>query len=170
MLNEQTLEKLYAMKLNGMADALKEQFQQALDLFQQAYSQKKSARVLLYIANSFYELEKYDDALKSLDEFTIKYSSKKDMLPLAYQKMAYIQIRKGNPDQALKDFSEIANLPGGFFLDLALMESARILEIQGKNEEAAGKFKELAEKFPESPFAAEAKSRLGDGKEKQSQN
>jgi DNA replication protein DnaC len=28
MLNEQTLEKLYAMKLNGMADALKEQFQQ----------------------------------------------------------------------------------------------------------------------------------------------
>lgn len=29
MLNEQTLEKLYAMKLNGMADALKEQLQQA---------------------------------------------------------------------------------------------------------------------------------------------
>jgi len=28
MLNQQTFEKLYAMKLNGMAEALKDQFQQ----------------------------------------------------------------------------------------------------------------------------------------------
>lgn len=157
---------LYAAK----AVSRQQQFQNALDLFQQSYEKKKSPRVLLYIANAYYELGKYDDALKSLEEFTGRYKNAKDLLPLAYQKMAYIQIKKGSPDEALKHFSSIQNLPGGYFKDLALIESARILETRGKKEEAAAKYKELSEKFPESPFAAEAKSKLGEGKEKQGQD
>ena len=58
-----------------------EQYQQALDLFQQAYSKQKSPRVLLYIASSYFELEKYDDALKTLNTFTKKHCKCKGPAP-----------------------------------------------------------------------------------------
>jgi TolA-binding protein len=49
--------------------------------------------------------------------------------------------------------------------DYALIEEGRILEKDGKKEAAAAKYKELAEKFPGSPFLEEAKAKLGEKKE-----
>jgi outer membrane protein assembly factor BamD (BamD/ComL family) len=45
------------------------------------------------------------------------------------------------------------------------MESARLLEKEGKIEEAKKKYKELTEKFPNSPFTDEAKAKLSEKKE-----
>jgi predicted negative regulator of RcsB-dependent stress response len=84
-----------------------EQYQRALDLFQQAYSKRKSPRVLLYIASSYSELEKYDDALKTLKDFTKKYSSAKSLLPVAYKEMAAIQLTKGDKETALKTLDSL---------------------------------------------------------------
>jgi len=141
-----------------------EQYQQALDLFQQAYSKQKSPRVLLYIASSYFELEKYDDALKTLDTFTKKHANAKDLLPVAYQKMAAIQLIKGDREAALKTLDTLYK-SGAIFQDYALIEAGRILENDGKVPEAMAKYKELAEKFPGSPFAEEAKAKLGEKKE-----
>jgi predicted negative regulator of RcsB-dependent stress response len=137
-----------------------EQFQQALDLFQQAYNKKKSPRLLLYIASSYYELGKYEDALKTLNDFIKKYDQEKEMLPLAYQKMAAIYISKANNDEALKTLETMYKSTTNIYKDFALIASGRILEEDGKKEDAMSKYKELTEKFPESPFFEEAKSKL----------
>jgi len=141
-----------------------EQYQQALDLFQQAYSKQKSPRVLLYIASSYFELEKYDDALKTLDTFTKKHANAKDLLPVAYQKMAAIQLIKGDREAALKTLDTLYK-SGAIFQDYALIEAGRILEREGKTAEATAKYRELTEKFPGSPFIEEAKTKLGEKKE-----
>lgn len=141
-----------------------EQYQTALDLFQQSYNKRKSARVLLYIASCYYELEKYDDALKTLNEFTQKYKTARGLLPIAYQKTAAIQLLKNDRAAALKTLDALYK-SGPVYQDAALIESGRILEKEGKMPEAAAKYKELTEKFPESPFAEEAKAKLGAKKE-----
>ncbi|MDH4231098.1 MAG: tetratricopeptide repeat protein [Nitrospirota bacterium] len=141
-----------------------ERFQLALNLFQQAYSKRKSPRVLLYIASCYYELEKYDDALKTLNDFTKKYKTAKDLLPIAYRKTAAIQLIKHDKEAVLKTLDTLYK-SGPVFQDYALIESGRILEQEGKTSEAAEKFRELAEKFPGSPFAEEAKAKLGEKKE-----
>lgn len=141
-----------------------EQYQKALDLFQQTYSKRKSPRVLLFIASSYVELEKYDDALKTLADFTKKYSNARSLLPLAYKEMAAIQLIKGDKEAALKTLDTLYK-SGTILQDYALVEAGRILEKDGKKEEAAAKYKELAEKFPGSPFVVEAKTKLGEKKE-----
>jgi predicted negative regulator of RcsB-dependent stress response len=141
-----------------------ERYQKALDLFQQAYNKKKSARLLLYIASANAELGKYDEAIKSLDELTKGYASDKGVLPLAYQKMADIQIKKGNKADALKALDALYKSNGNIYKDLALMESAGILESEGKKDEALAKYKELADKFKDSPFFAEAQAKIAEKK------
>lgn len=137
-----------------------ERFQKALDLFQKSYSTKKSAATLLYIANSYYEMARYDDALKSLDEIITNYPSAKEILPLAYRKKAAVQLKKGNKEEALKTLDQLSKLSSAIYRDVALMESARILEGEGKKEEAIKKYKELTEQLKDSPFVEEAKSRM----------
>jgi len=141
-----------------------EQYRLALDLFQQAYSKRKSPRVLLYIASSYYEMGNYDDALKTLNDFTKKYKTAKDLLPIAYQKIAAIQLIKSDKKAALETLDALYK-SGSVFQDYALIEAGRILENDGKVPEATAKYKELAEKFPGSPFAEEAKAKLGEKKE-----
>jgi len=141
-----------------------EQYQRALDLFQQAYSKRKSPRVLLYIASSYSELEKYDDALKTLNDFTKKYANAKSLLPVVYKEMAAIQLIKGDKETALKTLDSLYK-SGTIFQDYALIEAGRILEKNDKKAEATVKYKELIEKFPESPFVEEANTRLGEKKE-----
>ena len=141
-----------------------EQYQKALDLFQQAYSKRKSPRVLLFIASSYAELGKYDDAIKTLTDFTKKYANAGSLLPLAYKEMAAIQLIKGDKEAALKTLDSLYK-SGTILQDYALIEAGRILEKDGKKEEAAAKYKELAEKFPGSPYLEEAKTKLGEKKE-----
>ena len=157
--------KIYYNMYQNAALPEEEQFRKALELFQQAYDKKKSPRLLLYIASSHYELGEYDDALKILNDFVKRYADKEDMLPLAYSKIAMIQIKTGNQEEALKTFDTMYNSNAAIDKDLALIESARILEKEGKKEEAEAKYRELTEKFPGSPFFPEAKSRLGEKKE-----
>ncbi len=141
-----------------------EQYQQALELFQQAYGKQKSPRVLLYIASSYFELEKYDEALKTLNDFTKKHANAKELLPIAYRKIAAIQLIKNDKEAALKTLDSLYK-SGAIYQDYALIEAGRILEMEGKKAEAEAKFRELAEKFPGSPFAEEARAKLVEKKE-----
>jgi predicted negative regulator of RcsB-dependent stress response len=140
--------------------ARQEQVQKALDLFKKAYNFRESPRLLLYIANSYYELGKYDEALASLNDFIRKDSSNHDLLPLAYKMMADTQLQKGDKQGALKTLSTLYTSPGKIYKDFALMESAHILESEGKTGEASAKYRELAEKFKDSPFYEAAKAKL----------
>lgn len=142
--------------------ARQEQLRQALDLFQKSYAEKKNPALLLNIANVQAELGQPDDALKTLETFIKTHGRVADLMPIAYQKIAAIQIGKKSPAEALKALDAIAQLPGAMLKDQALLESGKILEKDGKKEEAMAKYRELKEKYPDSPYLQEAKARLGE--------
>jgi predicted negative regulator of RcsB-dependent stress response len=138
-----------------------EQYRQALDLFQQSYSTKKSPRVLLYIANSQFELGEHDDAIQTLNTFVRKHSNARELLPIAYRKIAAIQIVKEKNEEALDTLDNLYKT-GPIFRDYALLETAKIMEKDGRKTEAEAKYKELIDNFPGSPFVEEAKARAGE--------
>jgi predicted negative regulator of RcsB-dependent stress response len=80
---------------------------------------------------------------------------------MAYRQLASVQLKMGNKPEALKTLDTLYRTDGEIFKDLALIESARILEGDGKKDEATAKYKELTEKYKSSPFADEAKAKLG---------
>ncbi len=141
-----------------------ENYQQALEKFQKAYRTRKSPFSLFYIASCYYDMGKYDEALKSLGELNERFPDDERFVPLSYYKMAVITLKKGDKDAALKLLDTIYHYKTGSFKDMALVESARILESMGKMEEAANKYKELVKNFPGSPFIQEAQSKLGQKK------
>jgi len=142
-----------------------EQYKKALDIFRKAYDTRKSPVALFYIAGCYYEIGQYDDALNALKEFAQRYSNEKRFIPLIYQKMAMVYLRKGNINEAMNAIDSMYNLKGDIYKDLALIEYARLLEREGKIEEAKKKYEELTTQFPDSPFSDEAKTKLSGKKE-----
>lgn len=138
-----------------------ERYQKALEKFRKAYDANKSALSLFYIAACYYDLGKYDEALKTLKELNERFPDDERFVPLSYHKMAVIAFRKGDREGYLKFLDILYNYRTGSFKDLALVESARMLEIMGKKDDAMKKYEELTKNFPESPFAVEAKAKLG---------
>lgn len=154
--------KIYHGDYQEQSLSEEDRFQQALDLFKKAYDKKESPRVLLYIANSHYELGQLNESLENLNDFIKKYPEEKDMLPLAYHRISMIHSSQGNSDEALKALDSLYNLETDIYKDVALIESGRILEKEGKSEEAKAKYRELVEKFPRSPYFTEAITKRGD--------
>ncbi|MCX5720037.1 MAG: tetratricopeptide repeat protein [Nitrospirae bacterium] len=79
--------------------------------------------------------------------------------------MAMVYLRKGNINEAINAIDSMYNLKSDIYKDLALIEYARLLEREGKTEEAKKKYKELTTQFPDSPFSDEAKIKLSGKKE-----
>jgi predicted negative regulator of RcsB-dependent stress response len=144
---------------------VQERYEKALTLFTKSYETKKSPRALLYRASCYYELGRYDDALETLKDFTERYSNEHEMIPLAYVMIAQVYRKKGETDEALKTLDAFSHFKSALYKDLALMESGRILEREGRLEEAQNKFNEITTWFPNSPFFEEAKAKA-EGSEK----
>lgn len=141
-----------------------ERYQKALEKFRKAYDAHTSPFSLFYIAGCYYNLGKYDDALKTLKELNERFPDDERFVPLSYYKMAVITLRKGDREGYLKLLDILYNYRTSSFKDLALVESARMLEAMGKKEDAVKKYEELTKNFPESPFAEEAKAKLREKK------
>jgi predicted negative regulator of RcsB-dependent stress response len=154
--------KIYYNEYQGQSVNKEEQYKKALDIFKKAYDIRKSPFSLFYIADCYYELGKYDDALKTLKDFIQRYSKEDRFIPLAYQKMAMVYIKKGDINEAMKTLDTLYNLNTNIFKDFALMEYGRLLEKEGKLDEAKKKYQELTAKFPNSPFIDEAKAKLSE--------
>lgn len=157
--------KIYYNEYQSSSLNKEERYKKALDMFMKAYDTRKSPISLFYIAACYYELGKYDDALSTLKDFTQRYSSKHRFIPLVYQKIAMVYIKKGDADGAKKALDTLSNLNVDIFKDFALMEYGRLLEKEGKLDEAKKKYKELTTRFPDSPFIDEAKAKLSEKKE-----
>ncbi len=138
-----------------------EQYQKALEKFKEAYSSRKSAYSLYYMANCLYELGRFDEAQKDLKELTDRFSDDEGLVPLSLYKMALINLKKGDKEAALKSLDTLYNYKTGTLKDLALVESARILESMGKTDEARKKYEEITKNFPSSTFTIEALAKVG---------
>lgn len=138
-----------------------ERYQKAIEMFKKSYASKKRPDVLLYIANCYYELGNYDDAIKTLNDLTAQFSETA-IISLAYYKMAMAYVKKGNMDGALTALKNLLSIKDSALQDMALLESGKILESTGRTEEAKNRYRELINKFPKSPLLSEAKTRLGE--------
>jgi len=137
-----------------------EQYKKALDMFKKAYDIRRSPVSLFYIAGCYHRLGKYDDALKILRDFIQRYSDEDGLIPLVYHKMAMVYVKKGDLNEAMKTLDTLYNLGSNIYKDFVLMEYSRLLERAGKLEEAKKKYKELTDRFPDSPFSEEAEAKL----------
>lgn len=156
--------KLYYVLFQKQPFAKEDQYQKALEKFRKAYEKRRSPLSLYYIACCYYDLGKYDDSLNALKELNERFPDDVSYVPLSYYKMAVINVRKGDKEAALKLLDTLYNYRSGSFKDLALAESARIIETMGKKDDSAKKYEELTKNFPDSPFAAEAKAKLQEKK------
>ncbi len=128
-----------------------ERYRTGLEALKKAYDMKPEPLTLLYISDGYLRLGYLDEALQSLQEFQKRYSNNRYLMPLCYQRMALIYKRKGLSDEALKVYDELYR--NGYTLrDLALYESARILQDMKRLEEASKKIELLKKDFPMSPY------------------
>lgn len=134
-------------------------YKKALDLFRKSYDVREKADVLLFMAYCQYGLGNYDEAIASLKLLTSKFSDP-GVTPLAYYKLSEVYLKKGDQNNALAALNSIEGLNGAY-KDMALMQIAKIFELQGKAEEAKAKYNELIAKYPTSALAAEAKLKTG---------
>lgn len=156
---------IYHNKAASQTQNREEQFKKALDVFKKAYDTRNSPLSLYYIASCYYEIGQFDESLKALKDFSSRHSGEKEYLPLVYRKMATIYLRKGDTAGAKGSLDELYNLKGGVFEDFALIEYGRLLEKEGKTDEAAKKYQELITSFPESPYKDEAQVKISGKKE-----
>lgn len=149
---------------NGEAQApsasTEERYKSALETFKKSYATRKSPISLLYIADSYFALGNYDEAVKTLKDFTSRYSDP-HVAALGYYKLAMVYEKKGDKDNALKTFNILAGLKDSPLQDMALLESGSLLESMGKIDEAKKKYLDLTTRFPKSPAAAGVKAKLG---------
>lgn len=131
----------------------------ALDAFTKAYAERKSMDLRFAIGLSYYDLGNLDEAIKVFQE--VGESSDARFAGLGLYKLAMVQLKKGDPDKALAALNRLVLTRNAPLQDLALVESGKILQAQGKAEEAKAKFQEVITKYPKSPLAAEAKASLG---------
>lgn len=128
---------------------------QALESFQKAYAAKKSPYSLYYAGAVQYELGKYEDAIKTLQELERRYPQNNEYLPLGYLKTAMAYLKLGKKEEALGALDRLDRQAGALYKDLALYESGRLLESMGKKEEAKEKYERLKKEYPESPYATD---------------
>jgi tetratricopeptide (TPR) repeat protein len=136
-----------------------EQYQKALEEFSKAYDLRKSPYALYYMANCLYDMGRYNEALKDLKELNTRFPDDESFFAFSHYKMAAISLKQGNKEEALKLLDALYQRRTAPLRDLALVESARILESMGKTGESSQKYAELIKTFPGSMLAAEAQAK-----------
>ncbi|NOX20450.1 MAG: tetratricopeptide repeat protein [Nitrospirae bacterium] len=161
--------KLYSGLYEKDKDS-RESLKEALERFQEAYKKKKSAQTLYFIANTYYKLDQYKEALKTLDRLIKEFDNEKEITSMAYIKKATILLKQDKKQAALKVFNELYALKDNpYFKDVALYEASRILESIGRNDEAKKKLEILVKEFPASPYRAYAESKIKPKEEEKAQ-
>jgi len=128
-----------------------ERYRAGLEALKKAYDMKPEPLTLLYMADGYFRLGSLEEALESLQKFKKKYSNNRYLMPLCYQRMAFIYKKKGLNEEALKIYDELYR--NGYTLkDLALYESAKILIEMKQMEEASKRLETLRKEFPSSPY------------------
>ncbi len=133
----------------------------SLTTFRQEHSGTKSAATAaLPLGQSLHRLGRHDDAVKAFDDFLGGAAKDNQLRAVALEGKGYAFEAKGELDQALAAFSDLAKLDLPFLQGMGLFHQGRILSLQGKHAEAAKVFAEIPQKFPNTAAARQAQERL----------
>lgn len=114
----------------------------------------------IYLGNTQIEMGEYDAAIESYRRVVERYPRLEPIVELARLRLAYAAMMKGDSELAGASLEELASRSGGRHRDQALFELGRLMESQGKREEAITRYKEITTNHPESILAVEAMARL----------
>jgi tetratricopeptide (TPR) repeat protein len=115
----------------------------------------------LAIAQTQLRLKAYDDALAAFDAYLKVAPEKSPHRATAIEGKGYAYELKGDLEQAMKTFEELANVKTDVYLtDMGNYHRARLLDSQGKKEEAAKLFDEVKTRSPSTEAGRLSTSRL----------
>lgn len=140
-------------------------YAEALTLFQQAAaaggSQPIGAVARLLEARTLIALSRATEAVPVLEGLLAV--SDQGLVAGAKVVLAEASEATGNPERAAKLLEELASAGKGaaYPQDAALMLLGGLRDRQGKAEDAKRAYSDLIARYPQSPFAAEAKQRIG---------
>jgi TolA-binding protein len=140
-------------------------YTEALALFEQAAAaggaQPIGSVARLFKARSMIALSRSPEAIPVLEGLVA--GPDKGLGAEAKVMLAEASEANGNPEGAAKLLEELASADKGaaYPQDAALMLLGRLRDRQGKTEDAKRAYSDLIARYPQSPFAADAKQRIG---------
>lgn len=138
----------------------KDRLEQALVKFREADSIRPTAFRQYHVATTLYDLQRYDETLETLEKVSNEHSSNLRFIPIVKLKKAQTYKRMGKLEEALETLNDFNFLAGNTLKDVAMMETAGILEMLGRDEEAQGYYNLLLKDHPNSQFAPVANSKI----------
>jgi tetratricopeptide (TPR) repeat protein len=142
------------------ADRYRQAAQEFAEVYRNYGSQTAGRRARYYEGLCRLELGQYDEAQKALSEVAASHDAKALAPELARLELAELEMRRGRTDEALKLYRQLADdaslaLPR----DHVLMALSSALEQARRLPEAREAYQRLADEFPESVYASEARRR-----------
>ncbi|KJR42308.1 hypothetical protein MCHI_001789 [Candidatus Magnetoovum chiemensis] len=147
-------------RLSAEPKPQQENYKTALEKFKKSYDAEKSAATLFYIANTYYKLNDTENAKQTLIELNNEYKGNTDIVPLSSFKLFEIYKAQGDEEKAIETLIFLYNSKSPLLKDTALYNWANILDKKGQKNDAKKKYEELIDKYPESPYLADAKDML----------
>lgn len=135
---------------------------QALTTFRNEHKNTKSATAAaLLVAQAELRLGNHDQAATAYNEYLKSAPKDEPLRATALEGLGYAHEAKGELDKALEAFERLnKDAPKEFYTGMGLYHRARVMALQGKKEEAAKAFSELAAQHPNSAAARMANDRL----------
>jgi len=112
------------------------------------------------LGNALSDRKDWEGAVTAYQDFLVRYSAHRALVPLVSQRLAYAQLAQGKLDEAEKTLTAILQINGAPNKDQALYELGRINEILHRPEGALAQYQQIIKDHPSSPFAAEASARI----------
>ncbi|KKK58537.1 hypothetical protein LCGC14_3043450, partial [marine sediment metagenome] len=131
--------------------------ERAITFFRQARELRPSPFSQYYIGLCLYEMGQYAEAVNTFQSLVDTYPDEGSFVPPGLYKLGLSQLKAGQKEQALETFGRFRKVGIKAFGDLALLESARILESMGLDEEAVTMYETLLFEYPSSVFSSEAR-------------
>ncbi len=120
-----------------------------------------AATATLFLADAELQLGKLDEASGHYNDYLSATKPGEPLRALAYEGLGYAQEAKKAYDPAASAFEKMGQEAQGDSLRArAAYQRARVLEAQGKKQEAADAFQKLKDEFKDAPAAQDASERL----------
>lgn len=110
-----------------------------------------------YLANCYYYSNNFEEAKKYYQQYIDDYSSDPDITASSYAGIAACLENNKQYDEAIKQYTiAIQKSPKGYAVPQYYIDIARCYQLSGKIDDARSSYKQVIEKFSDSPFRERA--------------
>lgn len=144
----------YLGRLKDSNLTAEQRFTKSAELFLEANKKNKNISYLLNAGYAYDQAGKHDKAIETLNK--VFELNDERFSNLAKIKISMIYLRNNEKENAVKSLNQVINSNSETMKDFAILQLAKIQERENK-EEALKLYEMLKSKYPQSPFAEEAK-------------